>query len=534
MANTNDFSIFGWTLSKKKKSTDEITDNPSFALPENDDGSSIVAAGGGFLSSHLDIDGSIKNEADLIRRYRETALYAPVDNAIEDIINEAIVKDVDGTMVELDFNDLEDVISPNIQSIMNKEFKEVLRLLNFNLKGHDIFRRWYVDGRLYFHKLIDTTNVQAGIQEIRYIDPRKIKKVREVKKAKDPRSGAEVVTSIEEYYVFNEKGLIAQMPGQPGTLTAQGLKIAPEAITYVPSGYINQENNIVLSYLHKALKPANQLKMVEDALVIYRLSRAPDRRVFYIDIGNLPKQKAEQYMTSIMNKYRNKISYDANTGEIRDDKKYLSLMEDYWLPRREGGKGTEITTLEGGANLGQIEDIVYFQNSLYQSLNVPVSRSKPDTPFNFARGAEITRDEIKFSKFIDRIRNRFSELFMDLLKTNLIAKRIINEDDWRTIKDGLRFNYTQDIFYSEITDLEIQRNRFETIAQMQPFIGTYISSEWVRRHILRQTEEEMESLDKEMADDKEKMISATGMGMIPAGQMAPGSPGMPEQQPQDN
>jgi hypothetical protein len=519
------YTIFGWQLSKKqKRSSDDVTDNPSFVAPDASDGSAIINAGG-YFGTYLDVEGNIKNEADLIRRYREISMYADVDNAIEDIVNEAIVKDEDGAIVNINLEDLKEELSDNIREKIEDEFKGVLKLFNFHLKAHEIFRRWYIDGRLYYHKILNRDAPGDGVQELRFIDPRKIKKIREVKKEKNQKTGVDIVTSIEEYYIFNEKGLVATSPGQPGTLTAQGIRIAPEAITFVPSGYVDVDKNTVLSYLHKAIKPVNQLRMVEDSLVIYRLARAPERRVFYIDIGNLPKLKAEQYMKDIMAKYRNKMVYDANTGEIRDDKKYLSMLEDFWLPRREGGRGTEIDTLKGGDNLSSIEDIQYFQKKLYQSLNVPLSRLLQDQPFNFARGTEISRDEIKFSKFIDRMRNRFGELFYDVLKTQLLVKRIITEDDWKEIKDKIRFDFIQDIFYSELTDLEIKRNQVELVTEMQPFVGVYYSKEFVRRRILRQTDEEIEEMDKQMAKETTDLVNATGMGMGPDG--APGAPDQP-------
>ena len=510
------FELLGFQI-KKKKSTDTITDNPSFVAPEADDGSSVINAGG-YFGTYLDVEGNLKNEADLVRRYREISMYSDVDCAIEDIINEAIVKDEDGDIVKVNLEKAE--LSDNVRKLIEDEFSTVLRLLNFQVKAHEIFRRWYIDGRLYYHKLADADAPTEGVQELRFVDPRKIKKIREVKKEKDVKSGVEVVTDVKEFYIFNEKGLIATQPNQPGALTAQGIKIAPEAITYVPSGYVDVDKNIVLSYLHKAIKPVNQLRMVEDALVIYRLSRAPERRVFYIDVGNLPKLKAEQYMKDIMAKYRNKMVYDATTGEIRDDKKFLNLLEDFWLPRREGGKGTQIDTLQGGDNLSHIDDIIYFQKKLYQALNVPLSRMLADQPFNFGRGQEITRDEIKFSKFIDRMRIRFSELFFDVLKTQLIMKRIISEEDWKLLREKIRFDFSQDIFYSEITELEQQKSRIELLAQMVPFVGTYFSSAYLQKHVLRFTEEEIADMKKEMAEDQQNMIVGTGNMMGPDG--APG------------
>ncbi len=524
------FTLFGWDI-KKKKASDEITGNPSFVEPEHD-GSAVVNAGG-LYGTYLDLEGSVKSEADLIRRYREISLYPDVDNAIEDIVNEAIVKDQEGTMVEINLQKLEDDLSDNVRKQIQDEFETVLKLLNFQLKGHDYFRRWYVDGRLYFHKIIDQKKpTENGIAELRLIDPRKIKKVREVKKQKNQATGVDVVVKVEEYYVFNEKGLVSTQPGLPSTIGAQGIKIAPEAVTYVPSGYVDYDKNIVLSYLHKAIKPANQLRMVEDSLVIGRLVRAPDRRVFYIDTGSLPKLKAEQYMKDMMNKFRNKIVYDSATGEVRDDKKYMSMIEDFWLPRREGKTGTQIETLQGGDTLSQIDDINYFKQKMYEALNVPLSRMKSDQPFNYGVGAEITRDEIKFSKFIERIRNRFSELFMDLLKTQLILKRIINEEDWLEIKSKVKFDYIQDIYYSEMTDLSVLQNRMSLIQLMQPFVGTYFSSNYIKEHILRQSEEEQTEMAKDMQTDLTNKVNMVGSAM--GGDPATQPPGAPMQGGQGN
>ena len=510
MAGNFNFSLFGFDITRKGKGADDSpTDNPSFVAPEADDGSAIINAGG-YFGTYLDVEGNIKNEADLIRRYREISMYATVDSAIEDIVNEAIVRDEEQKIVSLNTDDLKDEVSDNVKAILKQEFEGVLKLFNFNIKAHEMFRRWYIDGRLYYHKIVEEGKEIGGIQEVRFIDPRKIKKIREVKKVKDPTTGIEIVTKITEFYIFNEKGLIATSPGQAGTLTAQGIKIAPESVSFAPSGYIDVDKNIVLSYLHKAIKPVNQLRMVEDALVIYRLSRAPERRIFYIDVGNLPKLKAEQYMKDMMSKYRNKMVYDANTGEVRDDKKYLSMMEDYWLPRREGGRGTEISTLQGGDNLNNIEDVVYFQKKLYEALNVPLSRLIQDTPFNFARGTEISRDEIKFSKFIDRLCIRFGELFFDVLKTQLVLKKIMSEDDWIEIRSGLRLDFVRDIYYSELTDLEITRNKVELVLEMQPLVGTYYSQRYVRKHILGQTDDDIAEMDEEMGAEQRQVVASTG------------------------
>jgi hypothetical protein len=408
---------------------------------------------------------------------------------------------------------------------MTDEFEDILELLNFSLKGHDYFRRWYVDGRIYFHKLVDMAKPADGIKELRLIDPRKIKKIREVKKEKDPRTGVEIVTDIKEYYVFNEKGLMMTQPGQPATLSAQGIKIAPEAVVYAPSGYVDYDRNIVLSYLQKAIKPVNQLRMVEDSLLIGRLVRAPDRRVFRIDTGSLPKTKAEQYMKDMMNRFRNKIVYDPTTGEVKDDKKHMAMIEDFWLPVRGDAKGTSIETLQGGDTTSQTQDVEFFKNNMYEALNIPLSRMKPDQPMNYGMGAEITRDEIKFSKFIDRLRNRFSELFLDLLKTQLVLKKIITEDEWPEIKGKILFEYIQDVYYSEMTDLAVLQQRIGLVTMMQPFVGTYWSSKYIKTNILRQTEEEQEEMAKDMQTDLANKVNMVGqeMGGDPATQ-PPGAP----------
>jgi hypothetical protein len=374
--------------------------------------------------------------------------------------------------------------------------------LGFNIKGFDIFRRWYVDGRIYYQKIIDEKNPKRGIIELRQIDPRKIRKVRELKKDKDPKTGVDLIKSIEEFLIYNEKGINYQ-PNYSTAATGanQGLKISLDSISYVPSGLNDSEKNVVLSYLHKAIKPVNQLKMMEDALVIYRLSRAPERRIFYIDVGNLPKLKAEQYLKDIMARYRNKIVYDSATGEIRDDRKFMSMLEDFWLPRREGGRGTEITTLPGGENLGQIDDIHYFQNKLYQALNVPLSRMQPQTGVSFGRATEITRDELKFAKFVGRLRKKFSQLFNDILKTQLILTGVITEQDWIEFKELIQYKFAQDQYFEEIKDAENLRNRIDLLNQMQPFVGTYFSKEYIMRSVLRMTEDEIDVMEKQIASE---------------------------------
>ena len=488
-----DFTLFGYTLAKKKP---EPKGAQSFVVPQDDDGATSVNAAG-FFGTYFDIDASAKSETDLINRYRDISLYPDCDSAIEDIINEAVAAEDDEAVVTIDLEKVE--LSKNVKKLIEEEFDTVLKLLDFNSKSHDIFKRWYIDGRVYYHKIVDVNKPKEGIQELRYIDPRKIKKVRKILKKKDTVTGVEFIDKIEEFYIFNEKGLIAQVPTTASAST--GLRIAPDAIALCTSGLIDLDKNMVLSHLHKAIKVVNQLRMTEDSLVIYRMTRAPERRIFYIDVGNLPKAKAEQYVKSIMNQYRNKVTYDATTGEIRDEKRTMSMLEDFWMPRREGGKGTEITTLDGGQNLGNIEDINYFQNKLYQALNVPLSRMKAETGMNFGRQAEITRDELKFSKFISRLRKKFGELFDDLLKTQLLLKGVMSEQDWDKIKEDIYYNFTQDSYMAEAKEAEILRNRIDLLNQIQPFVGTYFSREYVYDNVLRLEEDDVKKMQDEIDAD---------------------------------
>jgi hypothetical protein len=490
-----DISLFGYKLTRDKP---EPKNAQSFIQPQNDDGATAVNAAG-FFGTYYDIDASAKSEVDLINRYRDIALYPDCDSAIEDIVNDAVASEDNEAVVKIDLDKVE--LSANIKKSVEEEFNNVLKLLDFNSKSHDIFKRWYVDGRCVYHKIVDTNKPKQGILELRYIDSRKIKKVRKLDRKKDPNTGVEIITNMEEFFIYNEKGLVAVGPTAPNAM--QGIKIATDAIAYCTSGLIDQDKNIVMGHLHKAIKVVNQLRMVEDSLVIYRMTRAPERRIFYIDVGNLPKAKAEQYVKGIMNQYRNKVTYDATTGEIRDEKKTMSMLEDFWMPRREGGKGTEITTLDGGANLGEINDINYFQNKLYQSLNVPVSRMRSDNGMNFGRQAEITRDELKFSKFVSRLRKKFGELFDDLLKTQLILKGIMREEDWDKIKEDIYYDYTQDTYMAEAKQAEIQRNRIDLLNAINPYVGTYFSREFVYTDILHLTEEDREKMQKEIENDQQ-------------------------------
>ena len=479
----NPLEIFGFNLSKKKSNQKTI---PTVVSPPLDDGATLVSAAN-YYGISVDLDGSLKNENELIRKYRETCNYPDCDSAVEDIVNEAIIADGINPVVELNLDDSK--ISDGIKKKINEEFKVILNLLKFSDKGHDLFRTWYVDGRLYFNIMIDEATKKNGITELRYIEPQKIRKIKTVKKTRSP-TGIEVNSGVEEYYLFNDKGLVST--------TTQGIKMSLDTVAYCNSGLIDQNTGMVMSHLHKAIKPTNQLKMIEDSVVIYRVSRAPERRIFYIDVGNLPKLKAEQYVQDIMNKFRNKLVYDATTGEIKDDKKHLSMMEDFWMPRREGGKGTEITTLDGAQNLGQIEDINYFQNKLFQALNVPMSRLRPDTGFSIGQSSTITRDEVKFSKFISRLRNKFAGIFANILRVQLIAKGIIREDEWDEIFENIKFTFNKDNHYAELKDAEIIQNRLATLNAIDPFVGRYFSVEWVRKNVLMQTEDDIKEIDKQI------------------------------------
>lgn len=479
----------------------QIGDDPSgqskyrtFAIPQNYDGAVTIQAGG-IYGTYVDLEGVAKNEIELITRYREMSLQPECENAIEDVVNEAIVVEEQEPPVKLNLDQLE--YSETFKDQILKEFKNVLRLLNFNKEGHDIFKRWYIDGRLFYHVRIDEEKSQNGIQKLEYIDPRRIRKVREIKKKLDTINGVEIIDWVKEYFIYNERGI-----NNTQSTAIQGVKIALDSICYVTSGLVDSTRNQVLSYLHQAIKPLNQLRMMEDALVIYRLSRAPERRIFYVDVGNLPKLKAEEYLKGVMNRYRNKIVYDSNTGEVRDDKKFLSLMEDYWLPRREGQKSTEVDTLEGGQNLGEITDVNFFQEKLYRSLKVPVSRLKSEGGFNLGKSSEISRDEVKFTKFVTRIRHNFEELFNFLLYTQLILKGIITKEDWDEIRDGIFYDFVKDSYYSELKDIEIRQARNEIVAAMYPLVGIFYSQEEVHKKVLKRTDEEMNAVLTQIKREK--------------------------------
>ena len=476
--------LFGFEINRKSSKVKEL---PSFVPKTDEDGSGVIQAGGHF-GAYIDMDGDkFKNEVDLILKYRDIASQPECDAAVEDIINESIVGNNDEAPVNLVLDELD--ISDKMKEAVKFEFDTVLKLLNFNAYAHDIYRKWYIDGRLPYHIIIDKSSPKKGIQELRYIDPTKLRKVKEVEEKQDPKTGAKIIEKSDEFFLFQDK----LMSG-----AEQGLKIYPDAIAYCTSGQMDPGRKRILSYLHKALKPVNQLRMMEDSLVIYRISRAPERRIFYIDVGNLPKGKAEEYLRGIMNQYRNKSVYDASTGDIKDDKKHMSMLEDFFLPRREGGRGTEITTLPGGENLGQIDDIIYFQKKLYKSLNVPVNRLEQEAQFTLGRSSEITRDEVKFKKFIDRLRKRFSDLFMQLLKTQLLLKGIITESDWKDWKESIAFDYIEDNYFSELKQSEMLRERFDMLGNLDEYVGKYISNEWIRKNVLRQTDDEIEEIKKQI------------------------------------
>lgn len=499
--------VFGFEIKRKKPELETASVIP----PSPDDGSTVVNSAAAYYGLAVDLEGVIKNENDLIRRYRESAQYADCDAAIEDIVNEAVVSESGSKPVTVILDDLK--LSDSIKTKIRDEFDTILKLYSFDQRGHDMFRQWYIDGRMFYHIILDQKNVKNGILELRYVDPRKIRKIKNVKKERNAE-GVDVVKQVDEYYLYNDKGITEQ--------TTQGVKMSMDSMIQATSGLLDSNTNMVLSYLHKAIKPVNQLKMMEDALVIYRISRAPERRIFYIDVGNLPKVRAEQYVNDIMNKFRNKVVYDATTGEVRDNRQHLSLMEDFWMPRREGGKGTEITTLAGGQNLGQIEDVQYFQNKLYQALNVPVSRLQPQQNFSLGRAAEITREEIKFNKFIERLRKKFSTLLRDALRVQLIAKGVIRADEWDEMSYNIRFDFQRDNHFTELKNAEIINNRVGLLQNIDPFVGKYYSVAWVRKNILMQTEDDVKEMDEQMEQDREEQIEfASHEGNVTAAKQQP-------------
>ena len=496
--------LFGFSIEDNEpKSPTTVSPVP----PNNDDGSDHYLTSG-FFGSYVDIEGVYRTEFDLIKRYREMALHPECDSAIEDIVNEAIVSDTNDSPVEIELSNLN--ASDGIKKKIRDEFKYILELLDFDRKSHEIYRNWYIDGRLFYHKVIDLKRPEEGIQELRYIDSLKIRYVRQQKKNKKDQYrlgnlGNEnpmeyEFPEIEEYFIYNPK--MTYPTGNPSSMGgSQGIRIARDSITYCTSGLVDRNKGSTLSYLHKAIKALNQLRMIEDSLVIYRLSRAPERRIFYIDVGNLPKVKAEQYLRDVMMRYRNKLVYDASTGEIRDDKKYMSMLEDFWLPRREGGRGTEISTLPGGQNLGEITDIKYFQEKLYRSLNVPSTRIGGEGGFNLGRSSEILRDEVKFSKFVGRLRKRFSHMFNDMLRTQLILKNIITPEDWEMMEEHIQYDFLYDNHFAELKEAELLSERLTMVQTAEPYVGKYFSQDYLRRKVLRQTDQEI--IDQDLLIKKE-------------------------------
>jgi hypothetical protein len=488
--------LFGFTLGNKDIVREEKPEQSSFTLPTEalDDGA-ITITQNAHYGTYVDLEGSVRNELELITRYREMANHPECDNAISEIVDEAITSDPSGQCVSIVLDKLKQPDS--IKKKINEEFQAVLRMMNFQNLSDDIFRRWYIDGRLYYHVVVNDKNPKQGIQELRFIDPRKIRKVREIKKDRDPKTGAVIIKSLAEYYMFNDKGTATQSYTSG---TNQGLKISPESIINVNSGMMDAKNTFVISYLHKAIKPLNQLRMIEDAVVIYRISRAPERRIFYIDVGNLPKGKAEQYLRDIMIKYKNKMVYDANTGELRDDRKHMSMLEDFWLPRREGGKGTEITTLPAGQNLGQMDDVLYFQKKLLQAMNVPYSRLEPQGGglAGIGRTTEVTRDELKFNKFIQKLRNRFSQIFDDALRVQLTLKGICTLEEWEEFKEYISYDFVKDNNFTEMREIEVLRERVATLNQIDPYVGRYYSAEWVKKNILFLNDDDIQEMDKQI------------------------------------
>jgi len=503
--------LFGFSIEDDSKKSKGIVS----PVPQNNEDGADYFLSSGFYGQYVDIEGVFRTEFDVIKRYRDMSLHPECDTAIEHVVNEAIVSDLNDSPIEIDLDNLN--VSDGLKKVIRNEFKGVKELLDFDSKSHEIFRNWYVDGRLYYHKVIDTKKPDEGIQEVRYIDSLKIKLMRIREKDGDKRgvpvlpmggpNSAEAVTKdakVIEYYTYYPQGMAQKY----GSVAGKGIRIAKDSICHVHSGLVDRNKKIGLSYLHKAIKGLNQLRMIEDSLVIYRMSRAPERRIFYIDVGNLPKVKAEQYLRDVMQRYRNKLVYDANTGEVKDDKKFMSMLEDFWLPRREGGRGTEISTLPGGQNLGELTDIEYFQKKLYRSLNVPESRIGDTGGFNLGRSSEILRDELMFSKFVGRLRKRFSLLFLDLLKTQLVLKNIVTPDDWEKMREHIQFDYLYDNHFAELKDHELMSERLNIMVAIEPYIGTYYSRDHVKRKILRQTDEEIEEMKQEMEEE-----NASGYGV---------------------
>jgi len=494
-----------WGMLIKRPAQDAKDQLPTFAAKQTDDGATVVAATGGFYGTYVDLDGTVRTEAELVTKYRDMSMHPECDAAIEDIANEAIVTQDGEKTVQILLDDIPN-LPRQVAKVIEQEFENVLRLLEFNTRSYDVFKRWYIDGRLYYNVVINPVDPLAGIQEMRYLDPRRIRKIREVTQQRDPKNPTVVLPKIvNEYYIYSERDLVSGNKSAVSQVATSGIRIAKDSIVHCTSGKTDPENKMVLGYLHKAIKPLNCLRAVEDAVIIYRLARAPERRVFYVDVGNLPKMKAEQYVKDMMTKHKNKLVYDSTTGAVRDDRKFMTMIEDYWMPRREGGRGTQIDTLKGGENLGVMEDVLYFQKKLYNSLNVPVERLDPEKGFNFGRMGEITREEVKFGKFIDRLRLRFSQLFLKTLERQLILKGIMNPDEWDQVQSEIKFRFQHDNRYAEVMEQELLNGRMAVLVQMMstqpPMIGRFYSNTWIRKHILKQDDEEMEEIDSEIAQE---------------------------------
>ena len=482
--------LFGFSIEETQNKSDGIIS----PVPKNNEDGVDNYIASGFYGQYVDIEGAYRSEHELIKRYREMALHPEADGAIEDVVNEAIVSDLYDSPVEVELSNLN--ASESIKKKIREEFRYIKELMDFDKKSHEIFRNWYIDGRLYYLKVIDQNNPQEGLKDLRYIDPRKIRKVKEPIKEKDKRTGVTVYKGSNEYYMYNPKGITTANQ-------AQGVKIAKDSIAYCHSGILDNRGGMVYSHLHKAIKPLNQLRMLEDAVVIYRLARAPERRIFYIDVGNLPKMKAEQYLRDMMVKHKNKLTYDATTGEVRDDRKFMTMLEDFWLPRREGGRGTEITTLPGGQNLGEMEDVDYFRRKLYKSLNVPTARMEQENQFQLGRASEITRDELKFNKFIKRLRNRFAMLFDELLEIHLALKGVTTRKEWQQMKQDIYYDFMEDNHFTELKDTEIMTERLRLLSEIDSYVGKYFSEQWVRTNVLRLTEDEVETIQTQIDQEAE-------------------------------
>jgi len=508
--------LFGYKFEESGKKEESILS----PIPQNEEDKSDFYLSSGFYGQYVDIEGVYKNEQDLIRRYREMALHPECDSAIEDIVDEAIVSDLNDSPVEIELSNLP--ASNKLKEAIREEFKYIKEIMDFDKKAHEIFRNWYIDGRIYYHKVIDVKKPEDGLKEVRYIDPLKIRYIRQLKKNSDIFSSNSNVLSgnnasdntfvtpeIDEYYIYNPSGALKQGSGTTPFTSSRdnkAVRISKDSITFVTSGLVDRNRQTVLSYLHKAIKSLNQLRMIEDSLVIYRLSRAPERRIFYIDVGNLPKIKAEQYLRDVMNRYRNKLVYNADTGEIRDDRKYMAMLEDFWLPRREGGRGTEISTLPGGQNLGELADIEYFQKKLFRSLNVPETRTNGSSGFSLGRSSEILRDEVRFTKFVGRLRKRFTALFNDMLKTQLLLKNIVSVDDWQRLSDHIQYDFLYDNHFAELKETELLNDKLSAVAAIEPYLGKYFSAQYVRTKILKQTDADIIEIDKQIKKEIEDGI----------------------------